>query len=76
MLKTYPRIGDAAPMAFVELVDRPMHRMRMPPTLQEQPQSAYPGRGGRKWHASKRDLRNEIYGVTVPNNLRPKTTAK
>jgi len=76
MLKTYPRIGDAAAMAFVELVDRPVHIMRMPPTLQEQPQSAYPGRGGRKWHASKRDLRNEIYGVTVPTNLKPAPTAR
>lgn len=60
MLKTYPRIGDGSPMAFVEFVDRPVHMMRMPPPLQEQPQSAYPGRGGRKWRAHKRDMRSEM----------------
>ena len=57
VLKTYPRIGDGAPMAFVEMVDRPM--VRMPPPLPEQHPSVYPGRGGRKYRAGKRDLRNE-----------------
>mmetsp|Transcript_12131 Transcript_12131/g.26196 ORF Transcript_12131/g.26196 Transcript_12131/m.26196 type:complete len:186 (-) Transcript_12131:240-797(-) len=57
VLKTYPRIGDNAPMAFVELVDRPT--VRMPPSLPDQHPSVYPGRGGRKYRAGKRDLRNE-----------------
>ena len=58
MLKTYPRIGDGAPMAYIEMVDRPAMR-RQPLPLAEQPNSVWPGRGGRKWRASKRDLRNE-----------------
>ena len=58
VLKTYPRIGDAAPMAFVEMVDRPMTRLPWP--LPEQPQSVYPGRAGRKWRAGRRDMRDEI----------------
>ena len=58
VLKTYPRIGDGAPMSFVSLVDRPMKRM--PPPLPLQIPSVYPGRGGRKWRAKKRDMRNEI----------------
>jgi large subunit ribosomal protein L17 len=58
MLKTYPRIGDGAPMAYIEMVDRPAMK-RQPLPLAEQPNSVWPGRGGRKWRASKRDLRNE-----------------
>ena len=58
MLKTYPRIGDGSPMAFVELVDRDIKRMPWP--LPEQPSSVYPGRGGRKWRAHRRDLRDEV----------------
>ena len=58
MLKTYPRIGDGAPMAYIEMIDRPAMR-RQPLPLVEQPDSVWPGRGGRKWRASKRDLRNE-----------------
>jgi len=58
VLKTYPRIGDSAPMSYVEMVDRPV--TRMPPVLQEQASSVYPGRGGRKWAAGYRDLRHEV----------------
>jgi len=45
-------------MAFIEMVDRPPGRMPWP--IAEQPSSVYPGRGGRKWRAHKRDLRNEV----------------
>ena len=65
MLKTYPRIGDGAPMAFVELVDRPLKRE--PWALQDQPNSVWPGRGGRKWRASKHDLRDEVHS-TAPEH--------
>ena len=58
MLKTYPRIGDSSPMAFVEMVGREPKRMPWP--LVEQPTSVYPGRGGRKWRAHRRDLRDEV----------------
>ena len=68
VLKTYPRIGDSSPMSFVELVDRPVHTLRTPPTLAEQPQSAYPGRGGRKWRAHKRDMRSEWHKQGTPRN--------
>jgi hypothetical protein len=57
VLKTYPRMGDHAEMAFVELVDRPM--LRMPYVLPEQPQSVMPGRGGRSWRVGKRQLNDE-----------------
>ncbi|KOO32077.1 ribosomal protein l17 [Chrysochromulina tobinii] len=57
VLKTYPRMGDHAEMAFVELVDRPM--LRMPYALPEQPQSVMPGRGGRSWRVGKRQLNDE-----------------
>lgn len=60
VLKTYPRMGDAAPMAFVEFVDRPAQQMRMPWPLPEQPTSVMPGRGGRSFRAGKRYLRDEI----------------
>ena len=59
MLKTYPRIGDGAPMAFVEMVGRPAKRE--PWALQEQPNSVWPGRGGRKWRAAKHDMRDEVH---------------
>jgi hypothetical protein len=58
VLKTYPRMGDNAPMAFVEMVDRPMRRMPWP--LPEQPTSVMPGRGGRSFRAGKRTLNDEI----------------
>ena len=58
MLKTYPRMGDQAPMAFVEMVDRPLKRM--PWALPEQPTSVVPGRGGRRFRAGKRDMGREI----------------
>ena len=45
MLRTYPRMGDRAEMAFVEFVDRPL--LKMPWALAEQPSSVVPGRGGR-----------------------------
>jgi len=57
ILKTYPRLGDHAEMAFVELVDRPI--LRPPPPLPEQPQSVMPGRGGRAWRVGKRQMQNE-----------------
>ena len=60
VLKTYPRMGDHAAMAFVELVDRPALRMRMPQPLPEQPSSVMPGRGGRSFRAGKRLLNSEI----------------
>lgn len=59
VLKTYPRFGDQAEVAFVELVDRPMKYM--PYALPEQNTSVVPGRGGRKWRARGRDLGDEIY---------------
>ncbi len=58
VLKTYPRIGDGAEMAFVEMIDRPMKRQPWP--LPEQPSSVYPGRGGRKWRGGRRDMGDEI----------------
>jgi len=60
VLRTYPRMGDQADMAFVELVDRPL--LKMPWPLPEQPTSVMPGRGGRAFRAGKRDLRDEIRG--------------
>jgi len=62
VLKTYPRLGDSAEMAFVEFVDRPASMMRMPWPLPEQPTSTMPGRGGRAYRLGigKRDLRDEI----------------
>lgn len=58
MLKTYPRIGDGAEMAYVEMVDRPLKRMPSP--LPEQHPSVVPGRGGRKWRTARRDMGDEI----------------
>ena len=58
VLKTYPRAGDRAEMAFVEFVDRP--RLREPWPLPEQPQSVVPGRGGRSWRAAKREMNDEL----------------
>jgi len=58
VLKTYPRLGDQAEMAFVELVDRPL--LRTPWALPEQPQSVVPGRGGRSWRAAKRQMNEEL----------------
>ena len=60
VLKTYPRMGDNAAMAFVEFVDRPPHMMRMPWPLVEQPTSVMPGRGGRSFRAGKRQMNDEI----------------
>ena len=60
VLRTYPRMGDQAEMAFVELVDRPL--IKMPWALPEQPTSVVPGRGGRAFRAGKRDLRDEVRG--------------
>ena len=57
VLKTYPRMGDHAAMAFVEFVDRPMRRAPWP--LPEQPQSVMPGRGGRAWRMGKRRMLDE-----------------
>lgn len=34
VLLTYPRVGDSAPMAYVEYLDRPVEEMRMPWRLQ------------------------------------------
>ena len=58
VLRTYPRSGDQAEMAFVEYVGRPMLREVYP--LPEQPPSVRPGRGGRAFRAGKRDMRNEL----------------
>jgi len=58
VLKTYPRLGDGAPMAFLEMVERPLKYVPHP--LPEQHSSVMPGRGGRKWHATRFDLRNEV----------------
>ena len=58
VLKTYPRIGDGAAMAYIEYVDRPLKRMPAP--LPEQHSSTYPGRGGRMYKSRSRNLRNEI----------------
>ena len=58
VLRTYPRAGDRAEMAFVEMVDRPL--LKMPVPLPEQPQSVVPGRGGRSWRASKRVMNDEL----------------
>ena len=58
MLKTYPRIGDGASMAYIEYIDRPLKRM--PPPLPEQASSVVPGRGGRMYKGGGRKLRNEI----------------
>lgn len=58
VLKTYPRIGDSAPMAYIEYVDRPIKRMPRP--IPEQPQSVYPGRSGRMYKGYSRTKRNEI----------------
>ena len=60
VLKTYPRMGDGAAMAFVEFVDRPASQMRMPWPLVEQPTSVMPGRGGRSFRAGKRQMNDEI----------------
>ena len=60
VLKTYPRMGDNAAMAFVEFVDRPAAQVRMPWPLPEQPTSVVPGRGGRSFRAGKRLLNDEI----------------
>ena len=60
VLKTYPRAGDNAAMAFVEFVDRPPSKMRMPWPLAEQPSSVVPGRGGRSFRAGKRVMNDEI----------------
>jgi large subunit ribosomal protein L17 len=60
VLKTYPRMGDAAPMAFVEFVDRPQSQMKIPWSLPEQPSSVVPGRGGRSFRAGKRQMNDEI----------------
>ena len=60
VLKTYPRMGDNAAMAFVELVDRPPLQARMPWPLPEQPSSVMPGRGGRSFRAGKRLLNSEV----------------
>ena len=49
-------------MAFVELVDRPQSKIRMPWALPEQPTSVNPGRGGRAFRAGKRDMRDETVG--------------
>uniref|UniRef100_A0A7S3BLN3 50S ribosomal protein L17 n=1 Tax=Haptolina ericina TaxID=156174 RepID=A0A7S3BLN3_9EUKA len=58
VLKTYPRIGDGAPMAYVEMVDRPINKQPFP--VPEEHSSVVPGRGGRKWRVGNYDLRNEI----------------
>lgn len=72
VLLTYPRIGDQAPMAYVEYLDRPVEEMQMPWRLQEQPKSVYPGRSGRAWRASKYNLRNEVH---LPTKRPGDTTA-
>ena len=65
VLRTYPRFGDQAEMAFVELVDRPIKHAPWP--LPEQHTSVVPGRGGRKWRGRPRDLQDEIHpGPRVP----------
>ena len=58
MLKTYPRIGDGAEMAYIEYIGRPIKRMPAP--IPEQPSSVYPGRGGRMYKGGGRKMRNEI----------------
>ena len=58
VLKTYNRLGDNAPMAYVEMVDRPLQRMPQP--LPEAPGSVMPGRGGRSFRAGKRVMNDEI----------------
>lgn len=60
VLKTYPRMGDNAAMAFVEFVDRPPLQARAPWPLPEQPSSVMPGRGGRSFRAGKRLLNDEL----------------
>jgi len=53
-------MGDGAPMAYVEYLDRPMKRMPLP--LPEQPNSVYPGRGGRMYKSSgPRKFRTESH---------------
>lgn len=58
VLRTYPRLGDHAEMAYVEFIDRPL--LRMPTPLPEQTQSVMPGRGGRAWRQGKRSMLDEI----------------
>ena len=60
VLKTYPRQGDNAAMAFIEFVDRPLSAMRMPRPLVEDHSSVMPGRGGRSFRAGKRLLNDEV----------------
>jgi len=60
VLKTYPRMGDGAAMAFVEFVDRPASQLRVPRPLPEEPTSVMPGRGGRSFRAGKFLLNDEI----------------
>ena len=60
VLRTYPRMGDAAEMSFVELVDRSAGQMRVPWPLPEQPTSVMPGRGGRAFRAGKRLMNAEV----------------
>ena len=65
VLRTYPRHGDQAEMAFVEYIGRPILRYPLP--LPEQPASVRPGRGGRAFRAGKRDMRNEL-GYSGPRS--------